>query len=246
VQLFLFFDGELLMRLRATFDVLKATVVLAALATASPAWGVTFNDATGENFDGNAHMDISSVQVTDDGANITFKISVSAADITMPNWGKYVVGIDTNSATGDTGSSVGNPWGRNISMADGMDAWIGSWVDSGGGFQPWTYSGGTWTQNGTGTVSLSGNMTTFTTSLASLGLAAGQSFQFDVYTTGGGGGDSANDALANPTQTVNNWQVPYRTPAAGGLRYTTVPEPSTLVAICGAILAGLGCIRGRK
>jgi hypothetical protein len=246
VLLFLFFDGELLMRLLATFHIFKATVVLAALAAASPAWGATFNDATAENFDGNAHMDISSVQVTDDGANITFKISVSAADITMPNWGKYVVGIDTNSATGDTGSPIGNPWGRNISMADGMDAWVGSWVDSGGGFQPWMYAGGAWTQNGTGTVALSGNMTTIITSLASLGLAPGQSFQFDVYTTGGGGGDSANDALANSMQTVNDWQVPYRTPAGGGLRYTTVPEPSTLVAICGGLIAGLGCMRRRN
>ena len=234
------------MRLPATFDKLKTTAVLVALATASPVFGVTFNDATGENFDGNTHMDIFSVQVDDDGANITFKISVSAADITMPNWGKYVVGIDKNSATGDTGSPVGNPWGRNISMADGMDAWIGSWVDSSGGFQPWTYSGGTWTQNGTGVVALSGNMTTITTSLASLGLAPGQSFAFDVYTTGGGGGDSANDALANSMQTVNDWQVPYTTPAGGGLRYTTVPEPSTLIAICCALIAGLGRIRRRN
>ncbi len=229
------------MRLLAKFDKLKATFMLAALITASPVLAATFNDATGENFDANAHMDISSVQVTDDGANITFKVSVSAADITMPNWGKYVVGIDTNSATGDTASPVGNPWGRNISMADGMDAWIGSWVDSSGGFQPWTYAGGAWTQNGTGTVMLNGNMTTITTSLASLGLAPGQSFAFDVYTTGGGGGDSANDALANSMQTVNDWQVPYTTPAGGGLRYTTVPEPSTLIAACCALVAGLGC-----
>jgi hypothetical protein len=228
------------------FDKLKTAFLLAAWAAASPVFGATFNDATGENFDGNTHMDISSVQVTDDGANITFKVSVSAADITMPNWGKYVVGIDTNSATGDTGSPVGNPWGRNISMADGMDAWIGSWVDSGGGFQPWTYSGGAWTQNGAGAVTLSGNMTTITTSLDSLGLVPGQSFQFDVYTTGGGGGDSANDALANAMQTVNDWQVPYSTPAGGGLSYTTVPEPASLVAICGAIIAGLGRTRRRK
>jgi hypothetical protein len=221
-------------------------LMAAALAIASPVFGATFNDATGENFDGNAHMDISSVQVTDDGSNITFKISVSAASITSPDWGKYVIGIDKNSATGDTGSPIGNPWGRNISMADGMDAWIGSWVDSGGGFQPWVYSGGTWTQNGTGAPVISGNMTTITTSLASLGLGPGQAFQFDVYTTGGGGGDSANDALANPAQTVNDWQVPYRTPAGGGLRYTTVPEPSTLVATACAMVAGLGCIRRRK
>jgi hypothetical protein len=195
-----------------------------------------FSDSTGENFDGNQHMDISSVEVTDDGTNISFKINVSAASITSPDWGKYVIGIDTSNATGDVNSPVGNPWGRNIRMQDGMDAWIGSWVDTGGGFQPWVYSGGVWAQNGMGPVVLSGNSTTITTSLASLGLSPGQTFEFDVYTTGGGGGDSANDALANPAQTVNDWQVPYTTPSDSGLSYTAVPEPASLA------LVGLGMI----
>lgn len=221
-------------------------LAVAALAAGPPASAATFFDATGENFDGNAHMDITQVDVTDDGTNITFKISVSAANITSPDWGKYVIGIDTNPATGDFGSPVGNPWGRNINMADGMDAWIGSWVDSGGGFQPWTYSGGSWTQNGSGVPVLSGNMTTITTSLASLGLSPGQSFKFDVYTTGGGGGDSANDAAANPNQTVNDWQVPYSTPSGGALMYTTVPEPATIGLVGLALVAVAGRMRRKK
>jgi hypothetical protein len=195
-------------------------------------------------------MDISSVDVTDDGSSITFKINVSAGSITSPaDWGKYVIGIDTSSATGDFGAPVGNPWGRNIAMADGTDAWIGSWVDSGGGFQPWTYSGGLWTQNGSGSPVISGNSTTITTSLASLGLAPGQTFKFDVYTTGGGGGDSANDALANPAPSTGGWSGPYTTPASGSgaaLSYTTVPEPVG-VAVAGlALIGGLGLIRRRK
>jgi hypothetical protein len=220
-------------------------ILVAALWTGPPALSATFFDATGENFDGNPHMDISSVDVTDDGSNITFKISVSAADITSPDWGKYVIGISTSDATGDFGDPVGNPWGRNIRMADGIDAWIGSWVDGGGGFQPWTYAGGTWTQNGSGAVLLDGNMTSITTSLASLGLSPGQTFQFDVYSTGGGGGDSANDAVANPNQTVNDWQVPYTTPSGGGLFYTTVPEPASFALLALAMIGWAGFVRRR-
>jgi hypothetical protein len=221
-------------------------ILVGALAAGPPAFGATYFDSTGENFDGNAHMDISSVEVTDDGTNITFKISLSGSLVSPNDWGKYVIGIDTSSATGDFGSPVGNPWGRNINMADGMDAWIGSWADGGGGFQPWTYSGGSWTQNGSGGVVLSGNMTTITTSLASLGLGPNQTFQFDVYTTGGGGGDSANDAAANPNQSTTDWGGPYTTPAGGGLVYTTVPEPATIGLMSLAGLALLGFSRRRK
>jgi len=223
-----------------------ALLAFAFFAANSPAIGATFFDSTGENFDGNAHLDISSVQVTDDGTNITFKINVSAASITSPDWGKYQIGIDTGSGTGDPNTPVGNPWGRNIAMANKMDAWIGSWVDSGGGFQPWVYSGGSWSQNGTGAPVLSGNSTTITTSLASLGLSPGQTFFFDVYTSGGGNGDSANDALANPNQTINDWQVPYSTPASGSggaLSYTTIPEPAAVALLALALLGGAGLVR---
>ena len=217
-------------------------LILGAAATAVPA--AIYTDTTGENFDGNAHMDISSVQVTTDGTNITFKVNVSAASITSPaDWGKYVIAIDTSNATGDFGSPVGNPWGRNISMADGTDAWIGSWVDGGGGFQPWTYSGGSWTQNGSGAVSISGNSTTITTTLASLGLTNGQTIEFDVYTTGGGGGDSANDSAANASQTTTGWGGPYTTPVNGGLVFA-IPEPGTLSVLGG--LAGLALLRRRR
>jgi hypothetical protein len=241
---------EVLMRFFRVLGRATAILAVAILAANSSAIGATFFDSTAENFDGNAHMDISSVDVTDNGSNITFKINVSAASITSPDWGKYVIGIDTSSATGDTGTPVGNPWGRNIAMANKMDAWVGSWVDGGGGFQPWTYSGGSWTQNGSGASVTSGNSTTITTSLASLGLSPGQTFNFDVYTTGGGGGDSANDALANPNQTIADWPGPYTTPASGSgaaLSYTTaVPEPVSAAMAGVALIGWIGFVRRRK
>lgn len=213
-------------------------VAIAAATFATSAWATTFNDALGDNFDGNAHMDIKSVDVTNTASDITFTITLNG-DIAATNWGKYCVGIDKNASTGDTSAPVGNPWGRNIRMADGMDAWIGTWVDSGGGVQPWTYSG-SWSQNGQLSPTLSQFSTSFTIPLASLGLAAGGPIRFDVYSSGGGGGDSANDVSSLATQSINDWQVPYSTPAGGGHLYNiVVPEPTTLALLAGASILGL-------
>lgn len=219
------------------------SAVAAVALTATQVHATVYNDAVGENFDGNPHMDIASVEVTNTLSDITFAITLSGSVASPNDWGKYLVGISTNSATGDTGSPVGNPWGRNIRMDDGMDAFIGSWVDSGGGFQPYTYSG-SWNQNGQFPVGIAGNTVTITTTLLSLGLTPGQTIQFDVYSTGGGGGDSANDAAANPNQTVNDWQVPYTTASGAGLVYeVAIPEPSSL-ALLG--LGALTLIRRRR
>jgi hypothetical protein len=227
--------------MRRMCTLLAATA--AGVLIGSAAQAAVYTDATGENFDGNAHMDIASVEVTNDATNITFKINLNGSIANPNDWGKYLVGIDTNAATGDTGTPVGNPWGRNIRMANGMDAFIGSWVDSGGGSQPWTFTGGSWTQNGSGTPVLGTNSTTITTSLASLGLTPGQTFNFDVYSSGGNGGDSANDALGNAAQTISNWPGPYD--SGNNVRQYTVvvPEPASLGVLA---LAGLVAARRRR
>jgi hypothetical protein len=86
---------------------------------------------------------------------------------------------------------------------------------------------------------------TYTLSLASLGLAINDTFYFDAYSSGGGGSDSAVDALANPNVSITSWSQTYTssTVGSGGLglnSYQVVPEPSTyaLLALSGAGLAG--------
>jgi hypothetical protein len=210
-------------------------VAVAALSAAASA--ATFSDPTNDMFDnGLTHLDLTSVEVSNTATDITFKISVAAGAITSPDWGKYQIGIDTNPATGDTTTPAGNPWGRLVSMSGAMDAWVGSWVDSGGGAQAWTYSAG-WTQNLQNPVTIAGNSTSFTFPLAALGLVPGQAILLDVYATGGGA-DGANDALSIGTQASSTWSDPFQT--QGGLSYVlTVPEPTTLGLLAGASILGL-------
>lgn len=213
--------------------------VISTLAVGSFASAALYTDAQNDNFDGNAHMDLVSTDVSVSGGNITFAIKTRAATINSPDWGKYVIAIDTNSGTGDTGNPVGNPWGRNIRIAGGADAWVGSWVDGSTGAQAWTYSAG-WTQNSQITPTIAGDTLSFTFPLAALGLSSVSSFNFDVYTSGGGGGDTANDALSISTGQSTNWGDAF---ISNSPLTFVIPEPATLGALAGA---GFLALRRRK
>ena len=95
------------------------------------------------------------------------------------------------------GDTAGNGWGRPISMSSGMDYWIGSWVDSGGGDQTWDWDGAVWNQVASGVPAVTTSSVMLTTSLASLGLSISDTFVFDVFTTGGGGGGAAPSGMTS-------------------------------------------------
>ncbi len=189
---------------------------------------MNYVDATGETISADI-VDIASVEVSNTATDVSFAITL-VGDITAPNdWGKYLVAIDTVPG----GDTVGNGWGRPISMPSGMDYWIGSWVDGVATAQLWDYDGAVWNGPAAPAIATTTSTVTITTSLASLGLTAGDSFDFDVLTSGGGGGDGAIDSLGNPNQQVANWGdqsdvVPQT--------YVT-PEPATigLLAIGGVL-----------
>jgi hypothetical protein len=80
-----------------------------------------------------------------------------------------------------------------------------------------------------------------------MNLIPGNVIYFDAYSSGGGGGDSAIDSLANPNVSVSNWGDTYTSYATGaggpGLNSYTVsavPEPSSMAAVglAGAAIAG--------
>jgi hypothetical protein len=236
------------------------TFVTAALAVSSSfaVQGTTspYTDAVGDIDPGISTaagtLDMLGMEVTNDSTDITFTLTVNG-DVSTTDWGKFMVGI----ATGGTGTTTGNGWSRPINLSSpvgGMDYWIGSWVDSGGGAQFYNYDGIGWT----GPSSLAGfsfaagasSTISFTLTLSSLGLAPNDVFYFDAYSSGGGGGDSAIDVLANPNISITDWGQTYTSSTTGdaglGLNsYQVVPEPSTyaLLVISALGLAGYAARR---
>jgi MYXO-CTERM domain-containing protein len=227
------------------------------LALTTPAFGTIYSDSTGDLNDGSSggtdlsgftHLDITQVEVSNNASDLTFKIDF-AGDILATDWGNYMIGID-RTAGGDT---AGNGWGRPISMSSGMDYWIGAWVNSGNGAEVRSWDGAAWNLDLASYNAPPADMPTPSTTqfsvtviapLASLGLSLGDTFSFDVYSSGGSGGDSAIDALGSATPSVTDWPGPYDS----GLnvnQYTVVPEPST-VALGALGLAALWLVRRRR
>ena len=193
-----------------------AVVLMAGTSQAS----TLYNDATGDLYDGSGggadftgftFLDIASVEVSNDATDLSFSVTL-VGDILATDWGKYMIGINTNNSTGDTAS---NGWARPISMCpDGMDYWIGTWVDSGNGAEKYTWNGASWdlkeaTYNGPPDNDISIGTTQYTATvsvpLSNLGLSPGDMFWFDAYSSGGGGGDSAVDALSSSTPSITDW-----------------------------------------
>lgn len=224
---------------------MKKILVLAALAAVVSANATVYTDSTGDVIVPGSpfpHLDIAGMEITNTLTDITFKFNL-AGDPVATDWGKYMVIIDSV-AGGDT---AGNGWGRPISMASGADSWLGSWVDSGNGLENRSWNGSNWflagaTYNSTPGLSISKNSTSVTLNvkLSDLGLSVGNTFQFDAFTSGGGGGDGAVDSLGNPNPQIADWG---NASEAHNQRYTVVPEPASMTALA---LGALALIRRRK
>ena len=173
-----------------------------------------YPDATGDVAVGSfPHLDISSVDVTVDaaGENISFKINLQGSPIAT-DWGKYMIGV----RSGPGGTTSGNGWGRPISMAGGMTHWIGCWMDGGTGANLRSYTGGAWSAPSTPSVTRDATSITLTTTVGALALSPGEQFSFDVYSSGGGGNDTAVEALSAAAASATAWNNAYTTNAVGG------------------------------
>jgi len=229
-----------------------ASALLAGVALqAHAAPGVTtFNDAINDIdpgiSTGSGTLDLVKMEVSNTDSDVMFKLTVNG-NIGSTDWGKFMIGIANNKGYG-TSSSDG--WARPITMSanGGMTNWIGSWVDGGGGAEnrsnqtSWGLTGATYNGN-FGGFSLSAgaqSTITFTVSIASLGMSIGDTFSFDAYSSGGGGGDSAVDALANPNVSITSWGQPYDSGASNSFSYTlsAVPAPGAIALIGVAGLMG--------
>ena len=234
---------------------MKAWVAGLAVLLAVSARADTYNDSTADIdagiSTGGGTLDIVSMEVTHNATDLMFTLTVNG-NITTTDWGNFMIGL----ATGGAGTTSSDGWGRPIylnSPGGGMDYWIGAWVDGGGGAQTWSYSGAAWTGPTTlGSYTLTpGTQSTleYTVALATLGLANGDTFYFDAYSSGGGGTDSAVDALSNPNVSITAWDQTYTSSAGTGLSSYTVsaiPEPATMSLIGLGALSVLGLRRRRR
>jgi hypothetical protein len=203
--------------------------------------GSVYNDATGDEFFGGTnHLDLVSVTISNDATNLYIDI-LTGGDLDATNWGKYGVGIDTGAFAGTNS----NGWGRNVDWGRDVTHWVGTWADDGGsgvGGQVWSYGTGSWNQTG----SVSGDDSQhaagrqrFSIALALLGLSVGDSFEFDVISTGGTGGDPGVDHLSRGDFATPGWGT---TSVAGEfLSYTVTPA---VVPLPPAAWAGLATLAG--
>ncbi len=197
---------------------IAATLSLATLHAQPTIYSDTVGDIDPGISTGGGTLDIIKMEVSDTTTDVIFNLTVNGS-VGAVNWGKFMVGVANMK---DAGSKTNNGWARPIFMnagpTNGMTHWIGSWVDGGpaGGAQFYTYNGTNWgsaaalpafnfatNTNGTSTIS-------YTVSKASLGTTnLGDVINFDAYSSGGGGTDSAVDSLANPNISITAWSGPY-------------------------------------
>lgn len=211
---------------------LLATSLACTAAIATAAQGTIYTDSTFDLFDnGLDNLDISGVDISDDGTNLSIAITTRG----FQTWTKYMIFID--SAAGGTTS---NAWSRPVNLTSDIDYFVGSWVDAStdnSQFVSWTGSAWNWGSESTLSNSVSANTVTWSFSLASLGLSAGQTFYFDVATSGGGG-DPGVDHLSRSDMATSGWGSP--STSGNFLGYTTVPAPGAIA------LLGLAGLLGRR
>lgn len=204
-----------------------------ALLIAVPAMAATYTDPVGDIATGNNNLDIVSVDVSHTISDVV--ISMKLADLDG-DWGKYGLIFDFKD-----GGASDNPWDRSIDGLDGMDMFVGTWVDNGGGIAEYYHTPAGWAPTPLGVSmsidwandSINWTLGGFAAQLAGFGA---DTFGFEVFTTGGNPGDPAIDLLGGEgTQPGwNNGSV------STDLSYYTIPAPGALA------LLGLAGLAGRR
>jgi len=208
---------------------------------AAPAMGAIYTDPSGDIATGNANLDITQIEITDNGTDLVVRLSVAALDA---DWGKYLFFMDAwDGGSGDND----NPWGRDIAGLSGMDIFVGSWLDGGGGALGYEFGSGGWSElpfavsvwadwdNNT----VQWNFYDLVAGLSSAGITG---FDFEAATTGGNGGDPAIDLIGNEG-TQPGWGQGSTSTDLLHYDFSTIPAPGAL-ALLG--LAGLTSRRRRR
>jgi hypothetical protein len=212
----------------------KLPLIVLSFFVTSVATADIYTDPVGDIATGNANLDITQVEVTDNGVDLFITVSLAALD---GDWGKYMMFIDSwDGGSGDND----NPWARNVSGLAGTDIFLGSWLDGGGGVVDQYYDEGTWGGSlGNASLSIDWESNSFTwamSGLVDLMTSFGNTdINFEIATTGGGWGDPAIDLLGGEG-TQPGWGGGSTSTDWMHYEFSTIPAPSALALLAMASL----------
>lgn len=208
-----------------------STAVLAAtvLTSSASANVMTYGDSAFDLFDnGLGNLDIVGAAASYESGVLSFAVTTRG----FSDWTKYMIFVDLAPGVGTTS----NAWNRPIDLGTNeIDFFLGSWVSQpSDNTQLWAWAGG-WFPFGVGSNLVNASTNTVYWSLA-VNMEPGESFRFDVATSGGGN-DPGVDHLSNAGLATDGWGSPSH--AGEFLTFTYVPAPGALV------LLGLAGFLGR-
>ncbi len=217
---------------------LSLSVLVGSAFIASVSVADVYTDPTGDIATGNPNLDITLVEVTDNGTDLTVSLTV---DDLNADWGNYLLFLNLPGFDGSGDND--NPWGRNISGMAGTNYFYGSWLNDGGGVQKYEHIDDYWNFYGNSQTnfSIDWDSNTVTWTLANFVGFYSSTYDvheigFEVATTGGNWGDPAIDLLGG---TGGNWGEG-STGAWNSYTFSTIPAPSVLALLC------LGGLRQRR
>jgi len=217
---------------------LNATPIVDGVVDAS--YGpVIASDPAGDG-NGNGPMDLTNLWVTQDSTYFYFAFEVNT-DLSANNWGKYAIYIDT---TNDANGATSDAWGRAVTVSDPHKPEYGiySWLDAApydaadSNVVQWTGSAWDWGSAQTlDAVAFGAGATSIIEwSVAKSKLGNPSQIWVEVWDTGGGGSDNAQDTLNFP---ANDWN-------AADWSTTAVLSVSTpVVSVDGLVDAAYGAPR---
>lgn len=162
-----------------------------------------------------APMDLLDLYVVNDNTFWYFYFTISA-DISADVWGKYILYIDT---TGDANGAPTDSWGRSVTVLDPHkpEFTVNTWVDNipygPEDTQFWAWDGLAWNEIGDAAdaASLPGSPSAIEWKIPKADLGNPTTIWCEVYSTGGGTTDPAQDTINDP---ADDWNAPdWSTPA---------------------------------
>ncbi len=163
---------------------------------------------------GFAHLDLGDLYVCNDNDYWYFYYTING-DIGATNWGKYILYIDT---TNDANGATVDAWGRSVTVTDphkpeySMNSWVDQLPYDGTRVQFFEWTGAAWNQNGGADdgALVAGATSAIEWKVARTRIGDPATIWVEVYSTGGGAADPAQDTVNDPADDWNgaDWSTP--------------------------------------